>query len=59
MPPTVVTAMGSAADAQIERELLHAVDLRIGGASQGSDDDRWHNASFSSLGRPQGTGDRQ
>jgi len=29
MPPTVVTAMGSAADAQIERELLHAVDANL------------------------------
>jgi D-3-phosphoglycerate dehydrogenase / 2-oxoglutarate reductase len=29
MPPTVVTAFGSAADAQIERELLHAVDAEL------------------------------
>src|SRR5258708_10881470 len=29
MPPTVVTAMGSAADSQIERELLHAVDANL------------------------------
>src|SRR6266545_7577541 len=29
MPPTVVTALGSAADSQIERELLQAVDANL------------------------------
>src|SRR5215212_1676924 len=29
MPPTVVTALGNAADAQIERELLRAVDANL------------------------------
>ncbi|MEP7189322.1 MAG: C-terminal binding protein [Roseiflexaceae bacterium] len=29
MPPIVVTALGSAADAQIERELLHTVDAKL------------------------------